>query len=52
MALGMHFDSFGGIFGPVPCLLISLGSDVELGQEGLDIYLILDRYKASLEVLS
>ena len=42
MALGMNFDSFGSLCAHVPGLLVSLGIDVELGQEGLDIALILD----------
>ena len=42
IALGMHFGSFGSICAPVPDLLVSLGIDVELLQEGLDIALILD----------
>ena len=40
--LGDAFDSFGGIYDPVLGLLISLGFDVELVQEGLNIVLILD----------
>ena len=51
MALGMHFDCFGILCTPVPGLLICMGINVELGQEGLDIALILGGYKASLEVL-
>ena len=51
IALGMHFDSFGSICVPVPVLLVSMGIDVELGQEGLYIALILDGYKVSLEIL-
>ena len=42
MALGIHFDSFGSICAPVPGLLVSLGIDVELEQDGLDIVLIID----------
>ena len=37
---------------PVPVLLVSLCIDVELGQEVLDINLVLDGQKAILEVLS
>ena len=48
MALGMKFGSFCSICAPVPGLLISLGIDIEMGQEGLGIALILDGYKASL----
>ena len=43
MALGMHFESFCSLCDPVLGLLISLGIDVELEQEGLDISFILDR---------
>ena len=42
MALGIHFDSFGSICDPFTGLIVSLGVDVELGQKGLDIALILD----------
>ena len=42
MALGVHSDSFGSLCAPVPGLLVYLGIDVELGQEVLDIALILD----------
>ena len=41
--LGVHYESFGSLCAPIPGLLISLGIDVELGQEGLDAVLILDR---------
>ena len=51
MALGMHFDSFGSLYEPVSGLLVFLNFFVELVKEGLDIALILDGYKASLEVL-
>ena len=51
MALGIHFESFGSLYAPVLDLLVPLRSDVELGQEGLDINFILDGQKASLEVL-
>ena len=52
VALGMHFDNFGSLHAPVPGLIFSLGIDVELGQEGLYITLVLDGQKSSLEVLS
>ena len=42
MALGMHFDSFGSLYDPVLSLLFSLGVDIELGQEVLDIDLVID----------
>ena len=42
MPLKIHSDSFGNLCAPVPGLLVSLGIYVELGQEGLDIALILD----------
>ena len=51
MAVGIHFGIFGSLCVPVPGLLVYLGIDVELVQEGLDISLILDIYKAILEVL-
>ena len=51
MALGIHFGNFGILRAPVPGLLVSLGIYVELGQEGLDINLILDDQNSSLEVL-
>ena len=52
VALALHFDSCGIIYAPVLVLLVSLGIDVELGQEGLDIALVLDGQKSSREVLS
>ena len=42
MDLGMHFVSFVSLYDPVPGLLVSMGIGVELGQEGLDIALIID----------
>ena len=48
----MHVDSCGILRAPVPGLIVSLGIDVELEQEGLDIYLVLDGQKSSLEFLS
>ena len=48
----MHFDNCGSLFAPLPGLLLSLGIDVELGREELEITLVPDGYKASLEVLS
>ena len=42
IALGVHFDSFGSLCAPVLGLIVSLGIDVELVQEGLDVTLILD----------
>ena len=41
MVLGMHIDSSGGICAPFVVLIVSLGIDVELVQEGLDVALIL-----------
>ena len=52
VALGMHFDNFGSLHAPFPSLMFSLGIDVELGQEVLDITLVLDVHKTSLEFLS
>ena len=52
MALGMNFRNCVSLLAPVPGLLVYLGIDVKLGQEGLDIILVIDVQKASLEVLS
>ena len=51
VALVIHFENWGCLHSPAPVLLISLVIIVELGQEGLDIILVLDGHKASLEVL-
>ena len=51
MDLGIHFDNCGSLRDPVMGLLSSLGIDDELGQENLDINLVLDVQKASIEVL-
>ena len=51
MALGIHFDSFDSLSVPVPSPLGSLDIDVELIQEVLDIALVIDGYKTSIEVL-
>ena len=37
VALGINFENFGSLRAPVPVLLFSLGIDVELGQDDLDI---------------
>ena len=42
MALGIHFGVFGCLCDPVLVLLVSLCIHVELGQEVLEITLILD----------
>ena len=47
----MHFDNFGSLCAPILVLIFSLGIYVELVQEGLDITLVLDSHKSSLEVL-
>ena len=52
MDLGIYFDNGGSIRAPVPDLLVSMGIDVESGQEGLDITFVLDVQKSSIEVLS
>ena len=52
MALGTHFDNCASICEPVTRLIISLGSNVDMGQEGLDITLVLDGKNTSLQVLS
>ena len=48
----MYVDNCGSICAPVPGLLVSLGIDVELGQEGLDNNLVIYGQKSILEVLS
>ena len=48
----MHFDNCGSLLAPVPGLLFYLGIDVELGQEGSDITLVIDGQKTRLELLS
>ena len=48
----MNFGNFGSLRAPILGLLVSLGIDVELGQEGLDIAFVLDEQKDVLEVLS
>ena len=48
----MQFDNCDSLCATVPCLIIYLEIDVELGQEGLGIALVLDGHKASLGVLS
>ena len=50
--LGIQFDKCGSIRSFVPGLLVSLGIDVEMGQEGLDIALVLDGQNSSSEVFS
>ena len=52
MSLGTQFENFGVLRSPVPVLLVSLGMNVELGQKGLYIVLVLDGQNTSLEVLS
>ena len=52
MALGVYYDNCVILHDPVPGLLVSQYIYVELVQEGLDIDLVLDGQKASLEVLS
>ena len=52
VAFMVHFDSWGSLRAPVPGLLVFLGIYFQLGQEGLDITLVLDLQKAGLEVLS
>ena len=50
--LDMNFDICGSIRAPVTGLIASIGIGVELVQDVLDITLVLDNQKASLEVLS
>ena len=52
MAFGINFDNCVSLHAPVPVLLVSLGMNVELGQKGLYIVLVLDGQNTSLEVLS
>ena len=47
----MNFESFGSLCSSFLGLLISLGIDVELGQEILDITLLLNNHKSGLEFL-
>ena len=47
----MYFERFGCICYPVPGLLIYLGINVELGQEGFHVALILDGHDASFKIL-
>ena len=51
MALGVHFENCGSLCALVLGLLVYLGIDVELVQEGLDLTLALGEIKNSLEVL-
>ena len=51
MELGINFDNCGSLHAPVPGLPIYLGIDVEFGQEGLEITLVIGGKKASLEVI-
>ena len=51
VTLGMHFDSFGSLYDPVLGLIVYLGIDFELVQEGLEIALDLDDYKAIIALL-
>ena len=52
MDLGTSFDNYGSLHASVPGQLYPLSIDVELGQECLDIALVLDEQRASLEVIS
>ena len=47
----MHFDKLGHLCAPLSGLLVSLGIDVELGQEGLHIVCIRDGYAAGFKIL-
>ena len=48
----MYFDNCGGLHDPVPGLLVSLGIDIELAKEVLDMNLVIDYQNSSLEALS
>ena len=50
--LGMKFNSCVSFCDPFPGLLVTQGIYVELGQEGLDITLVLDGHMVNLELLS
>ena len=45
--LGIHFENCGSIYEPVLGLILSLDIDGELGQEGLDITLVVDSQNTS-----
>ena len=40
VALGVQFENCGSLSSPFPCLIVSLGIYVELGQEVLDVTLV------------
>ena len=48
----MHFENCGSSLSPLLVLIVSLGIDVKLVQEGLEITLVLDVQNTSLEVHS
>ena len=48
----MHLLNCGSLRVPILGLIVSLGIDIELGQEVLDITLVLDDQKAILGVLT
>ena len=47
----MHFDKLGHLCAPLLGPLVSLGINVELGQEGLNIVCIRDGYEAGFKIL-
>ena len=47
----MHFKRIGNLCAPFLGLLVSLGMDIELGQEGLHVVLILDVHEAGFSIL-
>ena len=52
MALGLHFGIYDSLCAPLTVLPFSLGFYVEMLHKGLDITLVPDGQKFSLEVLS
>ena len=52
MVLGINFGKCGILRSSIPSLLVSMGIDVELLQEVLDIALAIYGLKSILEVLS
>ena len=47
----MQFYRFGNLCAPVPFLIVSLGINVEMVQEGLHVILILDGHEVGFKIL-
>ena len=47
----MRFDGFGCIFAPLPGLLIYLGIDVELVQEGMHADLVISGHDSGFKII-